>query len=161
MRKTILPILIILFIIASTISCELKSEKPNEFKVYVLFDRVDGLVKDCNVQTKGIQIGKVTNLDIYKNKVIVELTIDPIRKIPKNSEFRQVSIDILGNKSVEVNYSNNKNLIKNLDTIIGSEEKKCNLNDIAIDTLVKSADKIIELVKKIIITKDSTVKKYK
>ena len=91
-------------------------------KVYLVFENADGIVKGSEVKTRGIKIGEVSNVEVLgSSKVIVELIIYEKHKIPKKSKFTLVSSDILGNKGIEVNFSDFKEFCAN-DTIEGEKE---------------------------------------
>ncbi|MBI4931105.1 MAG: MCE family protein [Bacteroidetes bacterium] len=109
---------ILLFTIAfQFFSCK----KPCENKIIAVFESAGRLEEGNKVQSKGIEIGEVTRIDLSgKGKVIVELCINPKYKIPKNSTCSVSMVSLFGDKIVEVIYSEDPTFCANNDTIQGS-----------------------------------------
>jgi ABC-type transporter Mla subunit MlaD len=108
----------------------------NTKKIYVIFDNVETLEPNSKVTCKGIEIGKIDKIDLYGDKVLVELTMKDKYKITKESKFLINQSSLLGSGNIEVIVNiKNVELIRNNDTLIGANTK----NDI---------HKLIELLKK-------------
>lgn len=76
-------------------------------KYYVVFDRVEGLQLGSTVRLAGVNIGKVTNIDITENKQIkVEFTVTYMKDnaplaISSTSQFG-ITSNLLGDKWLEI-----------------------------------------------------------
>jgi phospholipid/cholesterol/gamma-HCH transport system substrate-binding protein len=114
--------------------------KPCENKVIAVFEKARGIEEGAKVQSNGIEIGKVTKVDLGANgKVLMELCIDPKYKIPKNSVCAIATPSLFGDKVIEVTYSEEQTFCANNDTIQG--QKQSSLGDIfksVIETAVDS-----------------------
>ena len=92
---------------------------------YVVYDRIEGLLKSDAVTLNGYQVGQVQAIHLAPNgtgKLIVTLSIDGDIKIPVNSVARIVSSDIMGTKSITLLYNPNAKVYQPNDTIPGAVE---------------------------------------
>ena len=93
-------------------------------KIYLVFDNVQGLSAKAHVQTRGMKIGRITNMSLLgSDKILVELTIDPQANIPRGSVFTLANGDFLGTKEIRVDFSEAKDFYKTNDTVKGTNEK--------------------------------------
>lgn len=91
----------------------------------VIYDDVSGLLKANGVFIKGYKVGSVDNIgfsDESMTQLRVVLTIKDDVKIPKGSRARIYNLDLIGNKAVELIFSNKKEYYKENDTISGEVE---------------------------------------
>jgi ABC-type transporter Mla subunit MlaD len=131
--------LFIAIVIILIISC-----RKDNYKLYIVFDNAYGLSSKTEVITKGIKIGSVDRVDLFKNKVLATVTIDKTIQIPITSTFMLQSVDIFGQKAIFITLDStiSKNYVDK-DTVCGKIQKSffsdsTKFNDIKplIDTLV-------------------------
>lgn len=70
--------------------------------VDVLFSRVDGLREGAPVRVAGVQVGKVEEIQLAADGVLVRLRLQPGQSLPEDGRFFIGSSGILGEKHVEV-----------------------------------------------------------
>ncbi|TWV99955.1 MlaD family protein [Chitinophaga pinensis] len=88
-------------------------------KIYAQYTQVNGLQPSATVQVNGLVVGSVSNLELMdKNagKILVELRITKKIDIPQNSVAR-ISSDLLGTKTVQIDFGNANDYLKSGDTI--------------------------------------------
>ncbi len=88
--------------------------------LYAFYDNVNGLMPANPVRVNGLQIGSVSDLSVTDqnaSRIRVKLSIDPGINIPQNSVASIVSSDVLGAKSVVINFGNAGVYLQNDDTI--------------------------------------------
>jgi hypothetical protein len=92
----------------------------DNYKLHIVFDNVEGLATKSTVTANGLQIGTVDNIVLYKDKVLVTTSIDNKVQIPVTSSFQLKSVDLFGQKCIDVHLDNSaaKNYADN-DTIFG------------------------------------------
>lgn len=98
--------------------------KQNDY-YHVYYDRVDGLVKSNKVTLNGFQIGQVKDIQFapdLSGRLIVTLSVNSSFRIPIKSVAQIVSSDIMGTRSIAIDYSSEKELYQSNDTIPGSVE---------------------------------------
>ncbi|MEM9022748.1 MAG: MCE family protein [Bacteroidota bacterium] len=127
--------------------CGLTGCNPDRTIIYATFDRVDGLTRYDQVQSRGLAIGQVTHLTLFgKDQVLVQMALLPEAAIPADSKFALQSQDLLGTKAVEVTYGEASDLLTNGDTVAGQAEINY-VKSISLDSLSGPAAKTVELVK--------------
>jgi ABC-type transporter Mla subunit MlaD len=135
----------------------------NKDKYTISFDRVDGLQVGSTVLNRGLNIGKVTHIDLFGNRILVDIELNDRTKIPEQSIFL-VRENLLGSSYVDIEYSDRIKLLNSKDTILGMYQKQAIMDNIISDTtkrkkiensLEKIANGIGELIET---TKDSTKK---
>jgi phospholipid/cholesterol/gamma-HCH transport system substrate-binding protein len=87
--------------------------------VYALYSNVNGLAPADPVRVNGLKIGTVTSLNVTSSvdRILVKLSIQPGINIPQNSVARIVSADILGTKTIVIDFGNATEYLQNDDTI--------------------------------------------
>lgn len=105
-------------------------------KLNVLFNKVDSLEKGAPVKLHGITIGKVTDLELFKDSVLVEIKLDKGRKIPVGSKFKIIN-SLIGGPSIIVEPSDQKVFLTLTDTAKGNYETKGLLDAFFTDSLNK------------------------
>lgn len=113
--------LIICSLLALT-SC--RHAKKNTF--YLLFDRVDGLSEGSPVETRGMTIGSIYDMDLYKDKVLVTVKIESKYKIPQGSAVKRDGSFLGGDCAIQIDLSNNPGNYANGDTILALPERDSN-----------------------------------
>ncbi len=72
------------------------------FPVTVLMSSAGGLYSGADVTYRGVQVGKVTALDLGPTEVSVKLGIDPGQQIPDNGPVRVKELSALGEQYVDL-----------------------------------------------------------
>ncbi len=99
-----------------------------KYYLYAIYPRIDNLIPANPMLVNGFKVGQVNSISLvedgpYKNQVIVKFVLTEEVNIPVKSIAKTVSSDLLGTKAVEVEFSNEKEFVKNGDTLLsGSEE---------------------------------------
>ncbi|MBL7901874.1 MAG: MCE family protein [Bacteroidia bacterium] len=99
-----------------------------KYYLYAIYPRIDNLIPANPMLINGFKVGQVNSISLvedgpYKNQVIVKFVLTEEVNIPKKSVAKAVSSDLLGTKAVEVVFSDEKEFVKNGDTLLsGSEE---------------------------------------
>lgn len=99
-----------------------------KYYLYAIYPRIDNLIPANPMLINGFKVGQVNSISLvedgpYKNQVIVKFVLTEEVNIPKKSVAKAISSDLLGTKAVEVVFSEEKEFVKNGDTLLsGSEE---------------------------------------
>jgi len=97
----------------------------SEHHYFVLYDRVDGLEKSCDVSLNGYPIGKVKDIKFTSDnskKLLVTLAINADLQIPRNTTAKIASSGLLGARSVVLLLGRDKTMYQPNDTLRGSIE---------------------------------------
>ncbi|PTN07761.1 MlaD family protein [Mangrovibacterium marinum] len=92
---------------------------------YATYDHVDGLLKSSAVTLSGFQVGQVKDIhfsDQNDGSLIVAFSIEGDLKIPKGTEARIISSDLMGTRSIKLLFSGNNQFYSESDTIPSSIE---------------------------------------
>lgn len=92
---------------------------------YVVYDRIDGLLKSSSISVNGYQIGQVSEIKLFDDnsgKLLVTLSLQGNFKIPKGSSAKIVASDLMGTKAVKLMIEPSKEYYKENDTIPGTIE---------------------------------------
>lgn len=98
--------------------------KPVEY-YYTRYERIDGLLESSPVTFNGYRVGNVKKIKFaedHSGDLVVTFMLDKDFKIPLNSVARIVSSDIMGTRSVKLNFSNETAFYATGDTIPGEIE---------------------------------------
>lgn len=97
--------------------------QPKRQTFYIKYDNVKNLKDGSDVYSKGIVVGKVTDLKILSDyKILVEIKIDQSIQPDKGHKFALVSYDFIGNQVVEIvpnSGSGENGVYTDKDTITG------------------------------------------
>jgi len=91
----------------------------------VIYDDVSGLLKSDGVYVKGYKVGNVQSLsftDSTLRKLTVVLAIKNNILVPKNTIAQIYSLDLIGNKAVQLYFSNEKKYLAEGDSLQGDIE---------------------------------------
>ena len=114
----------------------------------ILFDNVEGLKEGDKVVVKGKEVGEITKMSLYKNKVLVDVAVEKSFKIPLSSKFISETKDLLGGRMISVELGETGELLQDKDTINGI------VNDYSLDAKTVDSlqirEKLEEPVKKIL-----------
>lgn len=94
-------------------------------KYYVVYEKIDGLLKSSAVTINGYQIGQVSNIEFkndYSGRLFVTLSLHGDFKIAKGSIAKIVSSDIMGTKSIKLEIVHSGEYFHPNDTIPGATE---------------------------------------
>ncbi len=72
---------------------------------YVIYEKIDGLLKSSSVTINGYQVGQVSHIEFlkdYSGRLIATLSLQGDFKIAKGSNAKIVSSDIMGTKSIKL-----------------------------------------------------------
>lgn len=119
--------------------------KVNTF--YAIYDNVEGLQSTSNVYMKGLKVGTVESIVFEEKKQMftVKMRIQSKYNIPQNSIAHLYSSDILGNKAIKIEVSNDSVFLTNNSTmrsIIDNDLTTTLVNEII--PLKKGAEKLID-----------------
>lgn len=92
---------------------------------YVVYDKVDGLVRSSPVSINGFQVGQVSDIGFTgdnSGKLLVTLSVQNKFRLPTGTVARIISSDIMGSKSVKMELAKSSSYYKPNDTIPGSIE---------------------------------------
>jgi ABC-type transporter Mla subunit MlaD len=90
----------------------------NNQKLYLLFNKVDGLYDGSIITSRGLALGKITNMDLTDSGVLVEVSFNKDYKIPIGSEFKIKRDNILqGKNAVDIVFSKSPITYTEHDTI--------------------------------------------
>jgi len=95
-------------------------------KYFVVYDKIDGLLKSSTVSVNGFQVGQVSEIKFmgdYSGRILVALSLKGDFKIAKGSTATIVSSDIMGTKSVKLEIVHSGEFYHPNDTIPGTTEK--------------------------------------
>lgn len=100
-----------------------------ENKYYAIYDRIDGLVESSPVMVKGLSVGKVNNISFIEDtttkdiKVLVSFVVAEEILIPDSSIAEIMSIDLMGSKAINLQFSSSEKNHQIGDTLISSIEQ--------------------------------------
>lgn len=92
---------------------------------YVVYERVDGLLESNKVTMNGYQIGQVKDIEFAPDnsgRLVVTLSTHSSFFIPVNSVAKIISSDIMGTRSIDMVFSDQKEIHQPNDTILGAIE---------------------------------------
>jgi phospholipid/cholesterol/gamma-HCH transport system substrate-binding protein len=92
---------------------------------YVVYEKIDGLLKSSSVTINGYQVGQVAKIDLLdenSGKLIVTLSIQGNIKIGTGSKAQIISSDIMGTKSVKLLLAQAETYYTDGDTIVGETD---------------------------------------
>jgi phospholipid/cholesterol/gamma-HCH transport system substrate-binding protein len=131
----------------------LKGKSARGKEVYAVFPNIEKLVVSNPVFIKGLQVGKVTNMqEVDKNLsgIVVTITLTKDINIPRNS-VATLNSELLGTTAVNVFLGNGSNFLQEGDTI--RTERSLALTD----KLQKSLDPAINNINKTLGTLDEVL----
>lgn len=126
--------ILIFGILTAMISCTTKET------IDIEFDRIDGLSEESELVFKGLNVGQVEDIKIISSgKLIVTVELDDKFELPINPEFRIISTNLLGSKSIQISQSD-KEVSKNSDSRYCGTYQSENI----VDTISNKAINMIE-----------------
>ena len=98
----------------------------NKRQYFAIYEHVDGLAVDNQVVLNGFKVGKVNRAELLTEtgKIKVGFTIfEPNLQIPKNSTAKIVSLDVLGTKAINLEFSSDTAAAQTGDTLLAANQK--------------------------------------
>lgn len=99
----------------------------HKYYLYAVYPKIDGLIPANPVLISGYKVGQISETSLIQvgntNKVLVKFLLTEDVSIPKNSIAKSISADLLGNKAVEIIFSNETNYVKSGDTLKAETEE--------------------------------------
>ncbi|MDR1054746.1 MAG: MlaD family protein [Prevotellaceae bacterium] len=94
--------------------------KVNTF--YAIYDNVEGLQATSNIFVKGLKVGTVESITFLEEtqKFTVKMRIQSKYNIPKNSVAHLYSADIMGNKAIKIEVSNDSIYLPDKSKIVSA-----------------------------------------
>ena len=92
---------------------------------YVVYEKIDGLLKSSSVNINGYQVGQVTEIGFlgdYSGRLLVTLSLQGNYKIGKGTTAKIVSSDIMGTKSIKLEIAHSGEYYQEKDTLPGTTE---------------------------------------
>jgi phospholipid/cholesterol/gamma-HCH transport system substrate-binding protein len=110
-----------LFLIGTSIFMLGDFSLQKEYPVYVEFEDVVGLPNKSIVKLSGVEVGKVKDIEIEGDHVIVELAIKDKVKIYRNAKFQIGSTSIIGSKFLQIDQGTpGSGTFKDGDRVLGN-----------------------------------------
>ena len=126
----------------------------SDSSLFFTSDHSEGLSVDDLVELNGIEIGKVTDVQISKKgEILFKVWFNPYYDLPIDSKFQIVSRDILGTKGIDVTPGKSDSMIAYLDTLILLQTPPIQLDSLFNETLtdllrnVTDVDQLVSLQK--------------
>ncbi|MFT3980805.1 MAG: MlaD family protein [Ferruginibacter sp.] len=121
-------LLFIIVLLQSLTGCFRKKDR-----LFIVFDRVDGLVEGSAVFNRGLTIGTVQKMDLWKNKVLVEIELDNNVKIPAQSGVT-IKQSVLNPSIIDIEYYDTTAFLSNKDTLTGNFIKQGLMDNLLSDS---------------------------
>jgi phospholipid/cholesterol/gamma-HCH transport system substrate-binding protein len=130
--------------------------------IYAIYDKTDGLIEASPILVSGVKVGQVHATELIKRnnsyKVLVTFILTEDIKIPKNSKAKLISVDLLGSKAVDLQFSNSTEYINKGDTILADYEddlktavdKRIAPLQKKAESLISSIDSVMQVVQEVL-----------
>jgi phospholipid/cholesterol/gamma-HCH transport system substrate-binding protein len=96
-----------------------KDPRETYLSYYLRFSQVSTLAQDDPVKVNGVKLGKVNNIALHKNGVLVRISLRNDVKITKDSEIRVQNIGLLGERQIGIILGSSGQTFSEKDTIPG------------------------------------------
>lgn len=91
-------------------------------RLYVQYERIDGIVPTTHVLINGYQVGQVSNIIFDYSKeapITLELTVDKKLNVPKGTVAKIYDTGLMGDKAIELKLGKSNELCHEGDTLTG------------------------------------------
>jgi phospholipid/cholesterol/gamma-HCH transport system substrate-binding protein len=109
---------------------------------YVVYNKIDGIVKSTPIYFKGLKVGQVEKLSLFRtdssNAIMATLLIDKKIQLAASSEAKIVSMDLLGGKAISLLIPSLVDPITEGDTLVGTIENSLSASISEMITPVKN-----------------------
>ena len=119
-----------------------------------MFDNVEGLEKGSKIYFKGVEIGNVSNIDLYQDKVSVGILYNDKANIPFGSKFT-IKNSLTSSASIYIDPTNSNEYLTQKDTVVGKYYEEGFIENLSSDStqnrkLKSSVNKIVQGIKEIV-----------
>jgi phospholipid/cholesterol/gamma-HCH transport system substrate-binding protein len=114
------------------------------YPVQAVFRQVDGLVEGNPVRYAGVEIGKITQVAVIPQGVLVKMQLRPGITIPEGSKFTISSQGLLGEKYIEIIPN------PNATRYLGAGDQVTGVDPQRLDDLFNTADQLLRDVQKLV-----------
>lgn len=122
--------------------------------LYAKYHTVGGLAVASHVRYNGMNVGRVLDMRLSGNgsgDIVVSLNVTPDLAIPKGSVARIIQTDLFGTKALNIELSNEKELLRSGDTLrSASEEDMVDAVKTSASTLLSSLDAVVTSIKDVL-----------
>lgn len=130
--------------------------------IYAIYDKTDGLIDASPVFVNGVKVGQVSKSELImrnnKYKVLVTFILTEDIKIPKESKAKLISVDLLGSKAIDLQFSTATTYINKGDTILADYEddlktavdKRIAPLQKKAESLISSIDSVMQVVQEVL-----------
>lgn len=120
------------------------------------YQSVEGLIPGNPVKIKGVKVGRIDNMWLAGDSVMVSFTLDPYRQIPTDSRAEIYSISILGEMGIKITTGRKTSFFEN-GQLIASDIEPGMIDNIteqitgseALDNLTKLSGELKDLAEKL------------
>lgn len=124
--------------------------KEKEYICY--YDNVQGLLSSSPVQIKGLQVGKVSAIELNGGgRVKVKIAISKKYDLPKGTVAKLISADLLGTKAIRLELGSGNEMVKD------DEELPAAIEGGMLDNLSADVSPLLQDVRKVVISLDSVL----
>lgn len=92
-----------------------------EDRYFAVYEKIDGLKTSDIIVLNGFRIGRVENIDLMgdgSSRILVSFLVRPNLQIPRRTVAKITSTDLLGTKSITLEFSDSPNFYTPGDTLI-------------------------------------------
>lgn len=114
------------------------------------FQSVTGLKTGNQVKYSGVNVGRVTQMEVTAHGVTVTMDIKEGTEIPKDSTFTLANDGILGDKFIQISPGKSTTYLKDGDTITGEGQSEIDKTMAQATQLMESANKTLGSINNII-----------
>jgi phospholipid/cholesterol/gamma-HCH transport system substrate-binding protein len=123
-----------------------------ELSYYAYYDNVQGLQPSAGVQIKGLQVGKVSNIELNGGgKVKVTIAIHKKTRLPQGTVAKLTSTDLLGTKGITLDLGAGTAMIEDESVLPGDVEGG------VIDKISVEVTPLLQDVRKVVNSVDSVL----
>lgn len=122
-------------------------------KEYICYyDNVQGLQSSSPVQIKGLQVGKVSGIELNGGgRVKVMIAVNKKYQLPKGTVAKLISADLLGTKAIRLELGSGSEIVKD------EEELPATVEGGMLDNLSADVSPLLQDVRKVVISLDSVL----
>lgn len=119
-RVGLVVLLAAIILVVGTMWFQKFQYNEKRYSFFVRFNEVGGLVKDDPIQVNGVERGRVQDVTLRRNDVVVEMAVKEGVEIPADSHISLKSIGIMGERFVAIVLGDSSRAISPGDTVTGA-----------------------------------------
>lgn len=119
-RVGLVVLLAAIILVVGTMWFQKFQYNEKRYSFFVRFNEVGGLVKDDPIQVNGVERGRVQDVTLRRNDVVVEMAVKEGVEIPADSHISLKSIGIMGERFVAIVLGDSSRAISPGDTVAGA-----------------------------------------